>query len=68
MNGEEHSQPRGFLGVFFSRCNVYGRLYKNADGSAYEGRCPRCGTNFRVRIGSEGTSSRFFNAVCPRRS
>jgi hypothetical protein len=67
MEGESgNNSPRPFLGVYFVRCNVYGRFYKNADGTAYEGHCPKCGTHYKVRIGAEGTSSRFFTAVCPR--
>lgn len=65
MEEEPSGGARPFLGVFFARCNTYGRLYRNAEGTAYEGRCPRCGTFFRVRIGAEGTSSRFFRAMCP---
>jgi phage FluMu protein Com len=62
-----NSAPRQFLGVYFVKCNVYGRLYKNAEGTAYVGRCPKCGAPYSIRIGSEGTSSRFFNAFCPGR-
>ncbi len=54
-----------FLGVHFQRCKVYGRLYKNQEGDAYEGRCPRCGHRYRVAIGSSGTNKRFFDANCP---
>jgi len=53
-----------FLGVFFMSCNVYGRLYKNEEGTAYTGRCPRCGKIVNVPIGAGGTSSRFFRAFC----
>jgi hypothetical protein len=67
MVEEGQSQRRSFLGVYFERCGVYGRLYKNAEGTAYVGRCPRCGTPYVIRIGAEGTSSRFFKAVCPPR-
>ena len=33
---------RPFLGIIFKCCSVYGRLYRNDEGSAYEGACPRC--------------------------
>lgn len=56
--------PKPFLGVFFMSCNVYGRLYKNSEGTAYVGRCPRCGKGIAVPIGSGGTSTRFFRAIC----
>ncbi len=58
------NQPRPFLGVNFAACRVYGRLYKNRDGSAYEGRCPRCGKSIRVPVGAHGTSQRFFIVDC----
>ena len=55
---------RPFLGVQFVTCNVYGRLYRNADGTRYEGRCPKCGKHYSIRIGEGGTSTRFFRAAC----
>lgn len=58
------NQPRPFLGVNFAACRVYGRLYKTRDGSAYEGRCPRCGKSIRVPVGAHGTSQRFFIVDC----
>ena len=54
-----------FLGVHFTTCRVYGRLYRNREGTAYVGRCPKCGAPVRVLIGTGGTAERFFNAVCP---
>ena len=61
------SQPekevgKPFLGVHFSCCSVYGRLYINRHGDAYEGRCPRCLRMLRAEIGPGGTSKRFFTA------
>ncbi|MBN1402981.1 MAG: hypothetical protein JW942_00755 [Opitutales bacterium] len=61
---ESKGQKRPFLGVYFESCGVYGRFYRNAEGSAYVGRCPRCGKPFKIRVGAEGTSSRFFVATC----
>jgi hypothetical protein len=60
---EEKARP--YLGVHFTRCHVYGRLYRNLEGTAYFGRCPRCGAPVHVRIGQGGTTQRFFQAVCP---
>ena len=51
---------RPFLQVQFACCNVYQRVYRNADGSAYTGRCPRCGKSVRFQVGEGGTDSRHF--------
>ena len=58
-------EGRPYLGVHFVTCRVYGRLYRNREGTAYVGRCPKCGAPVRVLIGDSGTSERFFTAVCP---
>jgi phage FluMu protein Com len=58
-------ESRRFLGVQFTKCRAYGRLYLNPEGTAYVGRCPRCGQLVRVPIGEHGTTQRFFQAVCP---
>lgn len=55
---------REFLGVYFEDCRAYGRMHKTPDGTAYEGRCPRCGTWVRATIGPEGSSERFYRAFC----
>ncbi|MGF1483048.1 MAG: hypothetical protein ACFBZ8_01655 [Opitutales bacterium] len=58
------ASAKPFLGVYFADCSVYGRLYRLPDGSAYTGCCPSCGKSVRVRVGSQGTSQRFFVARC----
>ena len=55
-------KPRSFLGIYFECCRVYGRLYQNAEGTAYAGGCPSCGKRLRVAIGDGGTGRRFFRA------
>lgn len=53
---------RTWLGVFFKCCHVYSRVYRNASGTAYSGRCPRCGGAVTARVGPGGTSRRIFFA------
>lgn len=59
--GEAAAEQRSFLGVRFDCCGIYARVYKNAAGDAYEGRCPKCAQPVRFDVGPGGTSSRFFS-------
>lgn len=53
---------RRFLSVWYRCCHTYGRLNRNAAGTEYVGRCPRCGAAVRALIGPGGTSRRCFEA------
>ena len=56
------SAVRPFLGIRFDCCKTYGRIYRNAERTAYVGTCPSCFATLTVPIGDGGTSSRFFTA------
>ena len=59
------SQPtaanqRPFISVHFVCCNIYVRIYRDADGKAYRGHCPRCAKPVNFAVGQGGTDARFF--------
>ncbi len=56
------ANPRPFLGIQFSCCRTYARVYRSELRTCYEGHCPRCGRIVRVPIGPGGTGKRFFTA------
>jgi hypothetical protein len=56
------ADSRRIVGVRFECCSVYTRVYVNREGTAYEGRCPRCARAVRLGIGPGGTDARFFSA------
>ena len=53
---------RSYVGIHFTCCEVYSRIYINRDKTAYVGNCPRCTRRIELRVGPEGTSARFFTA------
>ncbi|MCH2134492.1 MAG: hypothetical protein MK116_12160 [Phycisphaerales bacterium] len=56
-------QKRTFLSIWFRCCHVYGRLYRNAARTSYNGCCPRCRNRARVLVRSDGTTRRCFQAI-----
>ncbi|MEM6394127.1 MAG: hypothetical protein AAF797_15275 [Planctomycetota bacterium] len=53
---------RPWIAVTYECCSVYSRVYRNRDGTAYEGKCPKCGKTVKAAIGPGGTATRFFRA------
>ena len=60
--GKLPASGRRFVGVQFTCCDVYSRVYINRDETAYEGNCPKCAKRVRLTIGHGGTDARFFTA------
>ncbi len=56
------SGGRNWIGVQFDCCGAYLRIYRNRQGTAYEGYCPRCSRPVRVKIGPGGSEHRLFRA------
>jgi hypothetical protein len=56
------TQGKKFIGILFECCNAYRRIYMNMEKNAYEGVCPKCKGEIKVKIGPGGTETRFFLA------
>lgn len=66
-DAHSHAENAGFrdrpwLAVQWKCCGVYSRIYRNKEGTLYEGRCPRCARQVTARVGPGGTTNRFFEA------
>jgi hypothetical protein len=59
---EAQRAPRPYIGMLFRCCHVYVRIYLNREGSAYSGRCPRCGAKAEITVGPDGSPARFWQA------
>lgn len=53
---------RRYVGITFTCCDIYARVYINRTETAYEGRCPRCCRPISLKIGPGGVDARFFTA------
>ena len=69
IEGEESAGARStslfnrpWIGIHFECCGIYTRIYRNAEGTAYHGHCPRCLRRINLRVGPGGTDARFFVA------
>lgn len=60
LAAETPAPSRPYLSVHFACCGVYQRVYRSADGTTYQGRCPRCTMPVRFVVGEGGTSERTF--------
>jgi hypothetical protein len=56
------SAKRRWIGIKFDCCGSYSRIYRNKQGTAYEGFCPKCTARIHVPIAPHGTSQRIFRA------
>ena len=61
-SGGSPAGERLWLGIVFECCQVYARVYRERSATTYEGRCPKCLRQVRLRVGPGGTDSRFFTA------
>lgn len=53
---------RPHIGVLFTCCKVYARVYLNVQKTAFVGWCPRCAAKLEFPIDPDGTDARFFEA------
>lgn len=58
----EKKTGRPFVGIFFTCCKVYSRIYLNKQGTAFVGWCPRCAAKVEMKVSPTGSTSRFFTA------
>jgi hypothetical protein len=61
--GGSSLRDRPWVGIHFDCCGVYARIYRNPEGTAYRGACPRCRRSVTLRVGTGGTDARFFQAT-----
>lgn len=62
QSGGAAMRGRPWISVHWKCCQVYSRIYRNPQGTAYQGRCPRCGKAVQAQVGAHGTNARFFEA------
>jgi hypothetical protein len=53
-------KPRPYIGVQFTCCSVYARVYLNSTGKAFAGNCPKCARPIHIKAKPGGSKSRFW--------
>jgi hypothetical protein len=64
VQDQEPQTERPWLGVHFTCAGAYQRVFRNAAGTAYLARCPKCAKCIRFRVGPGGEQKRFFEVSC----
>ncbi|MEW5994324.1 MAG: hypothetical protein AB1744_08000 [Candidatus Zixiibacteriota bacterium] len=62
MNRNQNGGRRPFIGMHFTCCHVYSRVYLNKPGTAFVGWCPKCAARVEVKVSPIGSDARFFTA------
>lgn len=62
LDDSSPSTGRPWVGIRFDCCSLYTRVYRNSEGTAYDGYCPKCLKKIRLAVGPGGVASRFFKA------
>lgn len=55
-------KPRPFLGMLFTCCNVYQRIYLDKTETAYAGACPKCGKRVTIKAAPGANKTKFWSA------
>ncbi|HOQ89903.1 MAG TPA: hypothetical protein PLO53_10600 [Candidatus Hydrogenedentes bacterium] len=56
------TSARPWLGIYFSCCRVYARIFLNPNRDTFTAHCPRCARPLRIRITPDGCTDRFWIA------
>ena len=56
------SGARKFIGIHFSCCLAYTRVYPNPEKPKQIAHCPRCGRGLEIEFSPNGASGRFHQA------
>ena len=59
---QSQRKARPYINLLFRCCNVYVRIYLNAQGTAFSGHCPRCCARARIAVDPEGDAADFWVA------